>query len=307
MPNCCGGASCACKINAGEGIGISGSGSTQDPFVVTSEREFTVADNSVFNLTITGQGTAADPWVMTVQYAATAKLDDIPDVNAPTPPNGYVLTWQTSSSTWIASPPTTAPTGAVSHDNSLQGDGSVGAPLNVKTDTARGIQTTVDGVGLTDSAINQLNRKFSDAVARETALPAPDTNTLSTLVSDPGRVDYFDGTTWRPVKGDYNRLVIGGEFLALSGSYDGEGRLTQIIKQINTNSDGVGMFDLLDPTDLAGFGGVLSIAFQETGEVAFQAMPFANTDRVSSLAYFTSDGSLFAGLPITGTLLAWAY
>lgn len=308
MPNCCSGATCACKINAAGGghMIVTGTGTATDPFLLTADVSVTVLDNTTFNLTLTGTGTVASPWVISVAYAATAKLDDIPDVNAGAPTNGQVLAFDTGTSKWIAVAPTTAPTGAVTHDASLSGDGSVGIPLQVN-EAAGGFLQTTTGLGLTDAGINSLNRHFTDAVARASAVPAPILNTLSTLDSQPGRVDYWDGVAWVPITDRFDTEVIGAEFMQLSGGYIDGARLTRVSKNVSATTDGSGVFTILSAADLTGFAGVLSIMFQETGSLATTVVAFNNTTSVGGTAYNLVGGAPYSGQIITGIAEAWLY
>src|SRR5262245_24935935 len=131
MPGCCQGATCACVIKTGGNSTVTGSGTANDPFVITSTVELNVVDNATFDLTLVGDGSDTAPYVLSVNYAATAKLDHLPDVDAPNPTNGQVLAWNNSLQKWAPAAPTTAASGSVTHDNSLTGDGSAGTPLAV--------------------------------------------------------------------------------------------------------------------------------------------------------------------------------
>lgn len=304
MPSCCQGASCACKMTPGTGITITGTGTSQDPFIVTNDRGMAVTDTTVFNLTLSGSGTAASPWTLQVDFAATAKLTNIPDVNAVGPTNGQVLGWDSATSKWTPRAPTTAASGSVLHDTSLTGDGSVGTPLAVVIAAGRFIQSS-GGIGMTDAGINQLVRRFVDATARVSASPVPVLNALSTLDSKPGEVDYWNGTAWGPILDSFD-LVTGTEFLSLSGSYSNQ-RLTYFQKQLAATTDPSGLFDMLTPADVAGRTGVLMVFFQETGSLAYKAVPFANTDRITATAFKLLDGSVFASQLISGTVFAWLY
>src|SRR5690349_15326493 len=147
---CCG-LSCACQLSAGNAhISVSGTGTSTDPFVITGDVALQVVDTSTFNLTLTGSGTIASPWMLTVAYASTAKLDDIPDVQAPSPTNGQAILWDSSISTYTSQSVPTAAPGFVCTDSSLQGDGSVGAPLGITFDPAGYLDDGGSGAKISD-------------------------------------------------------------------------------------------------------------------------------------------------------------
>jgi hypothetical protein len=304
MPRCCGQATCACVIQPGTGITITGSGTSQDPFIITAGSPLSVADNLIFDLTLNPANNQ-----LSVNYAPTAKLDDIPDVNAAGPTNGQVLGWDSATSRWTARAPTTAASGSVLHNTSLSGDGSAGTPLAVVVDTARAMVSGATGVGLSDAGINQLVRGFANDSARTSANPAPDMNTLSMLDTVAGEIDYWDGTSWQPVK-DKLAVDVAGEFMALSGPYGGTDRLTLVVRQVNTISDASGIFTVLDAATIGGYAGLVSVQFQESGSSPWKAVCYPDGDHVSAVAYQLLDPS--GGLPwatqaITGTVQAWAY
>jgi hypothetical protein len=310
MPSCCGsGSSCSCKISAGPGIEVTGSGTAVDPFVLSASIGFEVTDTAQFDLTLTGTGESGNPYTLSVAYAATSKLDDVPDVNATSPANGQVLAWDAGTSTWVAANPTTAAAGSVQHNQSLSGDGSAGQPLAVVPYATRYLALfAANGIGITDVGINQMVRHFTDTVARSAASPAPTLNTLSMLDSSPGLITWWDGTQWAPLAPSFDSTYLGSttEFLALSGPYAGS-RLTHLVKQFSGSTDASGNVDILDNVDLNGRGGVLTCQFQETGALPFKMVVFANTDRVSGHAFNLVNGTPYASQAFTGIVDAWIY
>jgi hypothetical protein len=307
MARCCGGASCACKIEAGAHVSVTGVGSAQDPFVVVADIDLAVLDNSVFNMTLTGTGSSANPWTVSVGFAATAQLNDLPDVSNAAPSNGDVLAYNTGTNLWGPVAPTTIAPGAVSTDTSMDGDGSVGDPLLVVHDPDRFTTTTVDGIGLSDAGVNQTVRHFANSAARALASPAPTLNSLSVLDSAPGQIDYWTGIAWEPYTGGVVQDVV-GELLAMSGSYTAGLPLTMMIRQISDTTDADGVFEVLSIADLTGFAGVLSVAFQPVvGATPFHASVEGDTDHINGIAYRADDGLPLAAQPVAGVVTAWVY
>lgn len=307
-PSCCGsGSGCSCKITAGTGMEVSGSGTALDPFVLDAAVRIESFDTNEFDVTVSGLGTAGNPVQIWVLYADSATLQAIPNVDAATPFNGQVLAWNSATQKWVAQNPTTAPVGSVSHNQSLSGDGSVGTPLAVVPDAARGLALRgAQGIGLSDAALNTTVRGFIDWAARAAATPAPDLNTLSMLDTAPGVIEFWDGSSWSPLPPTEGLTVVGGEFMALSGSFSGE-RTTHLIKQVSGTSDGAGLLEILAPADLASYAGVLSVSFQETGALGFKAVLFADTNRVAAHVFRLTDGAAFPAQAFTGIVDAWVY
>lgn len=309
MARCCGSTgTCACKIEAGRGIVISGMGTSQDPFVLSSDRALDVEDTPVFDLTLVGEGTLASPWRLSVNFAAEAQLTDLPDVDAPAPANGNVLSWNNTTQMWEAAPPAVAtPGGNLNDGQSVAGDGSAGSPLRVVGDAARFIGITASGVGLTDAGINRLVRPFADAATRAAATtPVPTVGALSILANVPGRLDYWDGDEWRPITNGIALDVQPGQLLELSGPYNG-GTVTQRIEQVSATTDANGEFELLSALDLTTYAGVLSVQVQPVGTVGWTSLVRADTDRIVGKAFRLDDGTPYVGFVLTAVMTAMLY
>jgi hypothetical protein len=302
MPSgCCGGNTCSCQLIGQGGIVIEGSGLPSDPFIIDAQTHHADSNNGLFTTEALGVGSQADPYFIEVNYAPGHRLDDIPNVDTPSPSNGYVLTWDSSTSTWKASPPAVAPVGAVSHDTSLLGDGSAATPLGVVAHQARYLGVSASGVGLNDNGMAAVVHHFINAAARTASLPTPTLNMLSMLEDGPGIVEFWDGSKWtRPP--NQTGWVASEALMELSGPYTQGVPVTMGVFQVNTTTDSEGNFEVLDVADIAGRSGVLSVQVQETGDVAWAAMVFANTDRISATAYRLTDGSVMAGTPVTATV-----
>lgn len=306
MPRCCGNATCSCLIqSANAKLTITGSGQAADPYILTNGVSLGVTDNSVFDLTLTGGGTVASPWALTVAFAGTAKLDDLPDVNASAPTNTQVLSWDTATSKWIPRAPTTAASGSISHDTAFVGDGSGGSPLGINEDTAGFLVTAAGGLGLSTTGKNRLVMHYANFSTRASTAPTPDLNTLSTLDSVPGRLDYWNGTAWV----EYGMFAPNyvGQMFALSGSYTATSKVSLYVLNITTTTDAGGRFDVLSTADLTGKAGVLGAWFQPTTSTVFAVVLENNITKVSGHAYRISDGADHASQSVAGVVLALVY
>jgi hypothetical protein len=306
MARCCGGATCACKVEAGRHVTITGTGSAQDPFVIAADTHLETEDTNQFQLVLNGNGTLASPWVLQVLYNASAGLSGLPDVDAETPSNGEVLGWNNTSGQWEPQAATTAAPGAITAGNGLDGDGSGGDPLIAIGNTARYITVTASGIGLTDSGLNQLIRRFSDTTARDAASPAVIEGTISILDSDPYRLERYDGVEWVPITGGMGR-DIDGQLLATSGDYAG-GPTTTYTRMISVNTDGTGLFTVIPAGNLTDYSGVISCKVQPTGTgTPWQAMVTTGGGAVTGRAIRMSDGAAHAGATITAVVEAILY
>src|SRR5262245_53923635 len=312
MPRCCGGASCACVVQEGLHIQITGTGSSADPFVIAGDVDLEVVDNPVFDLSLTGLGTEAVPWRLAVNFASTAKLNDLPDVNVPSPTNAQVLSWDTATGQWIARAPTTAAAGTVTHDTSLAGDGSAGTPLQINEDPARMLATSGSGLGLSDTGMNSIVRRFADGTARTSASPAPVTNSLSMLASNPGQIDYWNGSAWGPA-GVFALAMTGNEMFVQSGAYTGAQRITFMVRNVDMITDAAGVFDAIPATDLAGKAGVITAIAQPTAySLSALTTPYSvilapDSGAIRGVAYRLDDGQPMAVAPISCTVVALVY
>jgi hypothetical protein len=310
MPRCCGGATCSCVIDNGSHIQIVGTGSPGDPFVITADVALEAKDNAVFDVVVTGLGSVAAPWQIEVKYASSAKLNDLPDVNAPAPTNAQVLGWDTSTGQWTPRAPTTAAAGTVTHDTSLAGDGSAGTPLQGNEDPARMLATAAGGLGLSDAGMNSIVRRHADTAARTAATPAPVVNALTMLGSQPGKIDYWDGDSWEPA-GVFLLAMTGQEMFQLSGPYTGAQRITYMVRNVSQITDGQGVFDAIPAVDLAGRAGVITAVAQATGTgtipIPFAVILTPSSGAIKGIAYRLSDGQPVALSPINCTVLALVY
>lgn len=307
MPRCCGGNSCSCLIEtSGAQISVTGSGSASDPYVIHGGVDLAVVDTSTFNLTLSGAGSDASPWALQVDYASTAKLDDIPDVQAGGPTNGQVLGWDNTLGKWTPRAPTTASSGSVNHDLGLTGDGSVGTPLGVNEDPAGYLATGAAGLGLSTEGKNRIVRHFGTSAARTSAVPAPDLNALSMLDTVPGRIDYWSGTAWVE-SGMFTPDYGSGQLLSLSGAYTSAVKLRMVVRQVTATTDAGGVFDVLSTADLSGRAGVLGCWFQPVQSSVFSVILEPSSGRVRGHAYKLADGSDHAAQNVAGVVFALVY
>lgn len=310
MARCCS-SGCSCKVEGGLNIAVTGIGSSGDPFVVSADLAMIAVDTDVFNMTISGAGTILSPFAISTAYSATAKLDDIPDVNAPAPTNGQVIGWDTATSKWTARGPTTAAAGSVSHDTSLSGDGSAGSPLQVAEATGGYLATSATGLGLTDTAKNLMIRKFADAAARTATTVAPTLNSQSMLDTAPGRIDYWTGTQWLPVDGpvavDGVASGVGQQLLALSGEYVAGRPVTMMVRNFSGTTGADGRLTVIANSSITGRAGVLTALVTVTGAQPYLPVLAAGSDYLYLTARRVDDGTVLIGQAISGQVTAYIY
>ena len=138
--SCCGGGACACIVNAGNGIEVTGSGTPNDPYLIASTVGgladlLRVRDTSSVNLVLTGSGSQGDP--LELQAISTLRLSELADVDDPSggPSVGESPVWVGAGSEghWEFQTPPPAPAGAVNVENGLYGIGDVSDPIGVST------------------------------------------------------------------------------------------------------------------------------------------------------------------------------
>lgn len=71
MARCgCSGSACGCKIVAGHGVEVRGTGSNDNPYIIDAyPLSITVQDSSTIDLTLTGTGVTGDPFVISADIA----------------------------------------------------------------------------------------------------------------------------------------------------------------------------------------------------------------------------------------------
>jgi hypothetical protein len=305
MPRCCGN-NTATLIQQASGIAIVGTGTVQDPYVIAADLDLAVADTTVFNLTLTGSGGLADPWTLSVAYASTAKLDDVPDVNAPAPSNAQVLGWDSATSKWTPRNPTTAAAGSVTTDVTLTGDGSGGDPLSVNTDPDGFLDGAAAGLGLSDEGKVSIIQHFGNVLARDSELTSPALNQVTMLDDHPGQQDYWTGSQWQPVTAGIDR-DFDTQFLSFSGGYVAGTPVTMVTKNLNFTTDSNGLFEALSVSDVAGYAGVVICLIQERGSIPFKAMVQTTVDHVNGKCYRVDTGEVYANQALQAMILAILY
>ena len=314
MARCCGGGSggCTCKIVVGGGLTIEGSGGADDAYVIYgASANVNGVTNSQFQVVVTGEGTADVPLQIETVYASTAKLQNVPDVHISGVTSGQVLGWDATNNRWNNVNPVTAPVGAVQHDGTLIGDGSGGNKLAVVGYSARGMTTdATNGVSIRDTYINQMVRKFADAPARTAADPPANTlNTMTVRSNAPGQIEYWDGSTWRALDNNIDTVLIGNEFLVLSGPYTPGMRMTHMVREVTTTVDSSSHFTVLGTAALAGYSGVLVCNYGANAQAPpYYCSLWADTGKVVATARKATDGTLLPpGSDVHGYADAWLY
>lgn len=314
MAKCCGN-TCACVLREGptlagnHPLSVTGNGTTQNPYIVTFKG--ITFDSDAGDLQITRSFDTDDGYHVVLNFAPTSSLSHLGDVQGGAVQRGQVLAW--NGSAWAPTAPVTASPGAVVTKSSIAGDGSGSTPLGVATDPLGGIEEGTDGIKLTDLVHSELVLRYPDAATRDADPTAPVLDQLSMLDTNPGYVDYWDGTEWTPLMAVGN--VLGSAYLELSGAYQA-GSVTVLAKQLADTTDANGVVTLLTADDLAGYAGVLSVSVQPvtpdgyaTGQLTWwlALTPDPSNAVVSGVA-FASDGSgEWASQPVRGIVTAYLY
>lgn len=204
MARCnCSGSTCSCKLQEGNGIAISGSGSTTDPYVIdaTGDIEGTVQfiSTPTVEFSVSGQGTSASPFQ--VHANAVVNMDELADVHDPTGPlEGEVPVWTTDH--WEFKTPASAPPGTVNVGQGLSGDGSAGAPLKASVSGIWGQGTMPAPPWPTDSTVGMPIYTDSNGQLRTRPKPLTRGDQPGMTIVNPisgWRVDYANFERYGPL------------------------------------------------------------------------------------------------------------
>lgn len=182
--NCAGGA-CACLIQGGGGIDVSGSGTPTNPYIISGTGSVAgalqVADTATINLSGAGAGIPGDPFV--ISGVATLTMMDLTNVidTAPTAV-GQVPTWTGTQFTFQT--PAAAPAGSVATWASMDGDGSAPNPLRLATGT--GADWTAAGFSGTPESAGTRLYQTGSAVSEVHGPPAHTTKRSSVVTTTNG-------------------------------------------------------------------------------------------------------------------------
>lgn len=112
MARCgCAGQTCSCLIQGGDGIEVAGSGTVNDPYVISTGGidiggSIQFVDTDTVDFTVTGQGTEAAPYQ--ISAVATVGVSDLTDVACDNPTDGTTLVWDAGVGAWICGVPALA-------------------------------------------------------------------------------------------------------------------------------------------------------------------------------------------------------
>lgn len=90
MAKCgCAGSTCGCKIAGSGGVEVTGTGTAQDPYVltlgdITIDTLLTVDDTTSVNLTLLGSGETGDPYVLSAAVTPGVDVTSIPTTGGTT-------------------------------------------------------------------------------------------------------------------------------------------------------------------------------------------------------------------------------
>jgi hypothetical protein len=177
----------------------------------------------------------------------------------------------------------------------------------VVPDATRLVQTSASGIGLSNSGMGAVVQHFATAAARTSAVTAPILNQMTMLDSNPGRIDYWNGTIWTPLLDQINVSAQSPALLQLSGPYAANTPVTQYLKQVSLTADTNGVVTLLGAADLTGRAGVLDLQFQEMGTVPLRVLVGTSGSTVIGTAYLLTTGAPAANATVTGMIRAYLY
>lgn len=174
------GSGCACRIEAGPGITVTGSGTPTDPVVITSDLtsfagSFVAQDSGTLDLDLVGSGTGDDPWILSGNV--TMGMSQLSDVDDPAGPGvGEVPVF--NGVAWEFAAPPTVPPGAVNVGAGLSGDGSAPTPLKVAVSDTTSTSTSgtaiyVDSAGklrAVPAVVSSVD--WADITSKPTTFPA---------------------------------------------------------------------------------------------------------------------------------------
>ena len=197
MPRCdCAGSSCQCLIQAGAGIQITGSGNTNNPYVVTSTSTIAgslqVQDTRTVDMSAVGAGTPTDPFILSAN--ARIAMEDITNVTGAPAAVGDTLSWDGSS--WVMAPPPVVPPGAINVGAGLLGTGAVDNPVRAAVSGVWGTPP-LDTYG---SDSTQGREIYVDANGQLRARPISPSETQVPWDNITGRPSAFP-TSWDQVSG----------------------------------------------------------------------------------------------------------
>lgn len=128
---------------------MTGSGSVNSPYTISSALNLAVMDSATIDLSMTGDGSPSEPYLLSA--SANVALEDITNVTTTGAATGNVLARQ-ADGTWAPAPASTAPVGAISVGNGIEGDGSGGNPLKVKLAPSSGLTLSSSGLAVAGSS-----------------------------------------------------------------------------------------------------------------------------------------------------------
>jgi hypothetical protein len=171
MARCsCGGSTCSCVIQGGNGITVDGSGSSSSPYVIEATGEFEgsiiAVPTDTLLLTTSGEGTTASPLIISGRVSMV--MTDLEDVfDNVGPQEGEVPVWTTDH--WEFKTPASAPPGVVNRGAGIIGDGSAANPLMAATS---GVWQQGDMAGFpTDSKLG--DSVYTDSLGQLRSRPQP--------------------------------------------------------------------------------------------------------------------------------------